>query len=103
MSTITITWKAFNTTDPKRLQDFGLTGRTPVTSKTIEIAEADGADPYHVCELLFSDTNKYQGSLWDLLQPLPENRTHTAMSVGDEVTIDGRTFRCADIGFEEVE
>lgn len=102
MSTITVTWKAFNNNDPKRLQDFADAGRVPVTSRTIEVAEADGADPYHVCELLFSDTNKYQGSLWDLLQPLPENRTHTAMSVGDEVTIDGRTFRCVDIGFEEV-
>jgi len=52
--------------------------------------------------MVFQNTNLYQGAMWDALQPLPEDRTHTAMSVGDEVTINGQTFRCEDIGFKEV-
>lgn len=102
MATITVTWKAFSNNDPKRLQDFADAGRSPVTSRTIEASTADGVDHYQLCEFLFRDTNTYQGSLWNLLQPLPEDRTHTAMSVGDEVTIDGHTYRCADFGFEKV-
>lgn len=102
MATITVTWKAFANNDPKRLQDFADSGRSPVTSRTIESQSADGVAHDLLCEFIFRDTNTYQGSLWTLLQPLPEDRTHTALSVGDEVTIDGRTYRCADIGFEEV-
>ena len=102
MATITVTWKAFNNDDPKRLQDFAETGRSPVTSRTIEVGTADGVNHDTICEHLFRDTNLYQGNWWVLLQPLPEDRTHTAMSVGDEVTIDGRTYRCMDIGFAEV-
>lgn len=102
MSTITVIWKAFDNKDPKRLQDFADAGRVPVTSKTIEVGTAIGVDPHALCEMLFRDTNTYQGSLWDLLQPLPRTRTHTAMSVGDEVIIDGRKYRCEDFGFKEV-
>jgi hypothetical protein len=89
MATITVTWKAFNTPGAG-------------ASKTIEASSANGVDHYTLCEFLFRDTNTYRGSLWDLLQPLPENRTHTALSVGDEVTIDGLTYRCADLGFVRV-
>jgi hypothetical protein len=102
MATITVTWKAFNNNDPKRLRDFAETGRKPVTSRTIEVGSADGVAHDLLCEFVFRDTNTYSGNLWTLLQPLPEERTHTAMSVGDEVTIDGRTYRCEDIGFKEV-
>ena len=102
MSTITVIWKAFNSDDPKRLQDFADAGRKPVTSKTIETDLTFGASHSYICERLFRDTNLYEGEFWNLLQPLPEDRTHTAMSVGDEVIINGRTYRCADVGFEEV-
>jgi hypothetical protein len=102
MSTITVTWKAFDNNDPKRLQDFADAGRKPVTSRTIEVETADGVAHDLLCEFLFRDTNTYSGNFWTLLQPLPEERTHTAMSVGDEVTIDGKTYRCEDIGFKEV-
>jgi hypothetical protein len=90
MNTITVTWKAFS-------KDGNY------ASKTIETSTTLGVQPEMICEFIFRDTNTYQGSFWTLLQPLPENRTHTALSVGDEVTIDGRTFRCADIGFEEIQ
>ena len=102
MSTITVTWKAFNNNDPKRLQEFADQGRNPVTSRTIEVENTMGVSHSYICEMLFRDTNWYEGPFWDLLQPLPEDRTHTSMSVGDEVTIEGTTYRCADLGFEEV-
>jgi hypothetical protein len=103
MATITVTWKAFNSDDPKRLQDFADQGRNPVTSRTIEAENTFGVSHSYICEMLFRDTNLYKGELWNLLQPLPEDRTHTAMSVGDEVTINGTTYRCADMGFKEVD
>jgi hypothetical protein len=52
---------------------------------------------------LFRDTNLYQGELWDLIEPnLSPKRTHTALSVRDEVSIDGRRYVCAGIGWEPV-
>lgn len=102
MTRITVTWKAFDNKDPKRLQDFADAGRVPVTSTTIETKIGENLNPFSVCEMVFHSTNTYQGDLWDALQPLPEDRTHTALCVGDEVTIDGQTYRCDDFGFSEV-
>ena len=92
MKTITITWKAFVTDEvPSR----------KAVSKTIKYDTA--LDDEALCEKAFRETNLYTGYLWEALQPLPEGRTHTALSVGDEVTIDDRTYRCEHIGWELVE
>ena len=54
-----------------------------------------------LCELLFRETNLYEGALWDLMEPhLPPARTHTALSVGDRVVIDDRVYRCEPVGWE---
>lgn len=54
-----------------------------------------------ICERIWANMNQYQGKVWDALESfLPANRSHTALSVGDEVRIDGRAYRCADFGFE---
>jgi hypothetical protein len=42
--------------------------------------------------------------VWNLLQPLlPANRTHTSLSIGDEVTIAKEgvaiTYRCESVGW----
>jgi hypothetical protein len=93
MTTITVTWKAFADS---------LTFKEKVTSATIKTNRIQG-DGIAIAEVVFRDTNLYQGVLWDLLEPvLPENRTHTALSVGDEVTVDGRTYQCASIGWVEL-
>jgi hypothetical protein len=85
MKTITITWKAFGES----------------TSATIEWDYSDSQD---VCDQAFRDTNLYNGSLWEALEPhLPENRTHTALSVGDEVEVAGLTHRCGPAGWSIVE
>jgi hypothetical protein len=90
MKTITITWKAFG--NP--------------TSATIEWDYPDtGLHSITVCEQVYEATNLYRGALWDALEPhLPENRTHTALSVGDEVEIVGfLTHRCEPAGWSIVE
>ena len=46
------------------------------------------------------NTNLYAGKVWDAVESvMPAERSHTALSVGDFVSIDGRTYRCADLGF----
>lgn len=80
--TITITWKAF-----------GEPASATITINTIKNAE-------ELCEEVFRDTNLYGGDIWDALVPvLPEDRTHTALSVGDEVEIDGVVYRCDVFGW----
>lgn len=57
----------------------------------------------YVCERVWADMNKYEGDIWNALEPfLPSPRPHTAMSVGDEIRIDGRAYVCADFGFEAI-
>lgn len=93
MSTITVTWKAF----PRE----GIAERHE-TSRTIEFHAGAGITDQAICEMVFRDTNLYSGTFWEWLQPLPEDRTHTALSVGDTVAIDDRVWKCADFGFELV-
>jgi hypothetical protein len=84
---ITITWQAFGTP----------------TSATIDWS--NNGDSSHdamlsICNKVFEDTNKYQGALWNVLEPLlPQDRTHTALSVGDTVTINDIVFTCAPMGW----
>lgn len=81
-TTITITWKAFGSP----------------TSATIQYDT--GLDEDAILAKAFRETNLYEGYLWNALEPhLPEDRTHTALSVGDEVTINGNVFRCEPFGW----
>ena len=57
-------------------------------------------DDLEICEMVFANTNLYRGQVWDALQPLPTDRTHTSLSVGDVVLVDGRAYECASFGFE---
>lgn len=65
-------------------------------------------DDRALCEALFEQANTYQGPLFALLQPGLEatcdlGRRHTALSVGDRISIDDRTWECAPIGWERVD
>lgn len=43
------------------------------------------------------------GPLWDLIEPvMPEDRSHTALSIGDEVEIDGKSYRVEPVGWLEL-
>lgn len=93
MATIIITWKSF--TEP-----------TQSTSATVSFNYNAELTPHaRLCDYIFEQTNLYRGQFWDLLEPvLPANRSHTALSVGDEITIynhnNGFTYRCAHWGWE---
>lgn len=78
-------------------------GQDPVTERTVETDILDGMTDEQICEILFRDTNLYEGAAWDILQPLPETRTHTALSVGDYVVVDGRMYRCATVGWKRTD
>jgi len=93
MATIIITWNSF-------------TKPTQSASATISFDyNAEVFSHNQICDIVFEQTNLYQGALWNVLEPaLPDNRTHTALSVGDEVTIynhnTGFTYRCNPFGWE---
>lgn len=96
MSQVKITWKAFG--DKPEAGKF-------VSSVEFEtefkIAEAD-VDQF--LNVVYRVTNLYSGNLWDIIQPkLSPTRTHTALSVGDEIEIDGQVYIVADFGFEKIE
>jgi hypothetical protein len=96
MSKVKVTWKAFG--DKPKAGKF-------VSSVEFEtefkIAEAD-VDQF--LNVVYRVTNTYSGNLWEIIQPkLSPTRTHTSLSIGDEVEIDGRVYIVADLGFEKIE
>ena len=97
---ITITWKAFQHrhTDSKQ----GVTSASVAVDYDTAVVSNE-----QVCDIVFAQTNCYAGSLWEKLEPvLPANRTHTALSVGDEVTISKEgvaiTYRCDNFGWQVI-
>jgi hypothetical protein len=68
----------------------------------IDITGYEIIDDLELCEALYKATNTYAGDLWNRMQPLPENRTHTALSVGDVVVIRGTGYLCSMIGFQKI-
>ncbi len=93
MNKVKITWKAF--------ADRPALGADKVTS--VELDTELYVTPLEFCNMVFRATNTYHGALWDLIEPkLSPNRTHTALSVGDEVTVDDVTYRCERAGWSVV-
>lgn len=73
---IKITWKAF--------KDVPQTSVTFNAEGLFAIGEGD----YQICNKIFQDTNLYTGLVWDKIKDnLPQERSHTALSVGDEITL----------------
>lgn len=77
----------------------------------------NGMSDLEICDELYRQTNLYTGEAWNILSAiLPENRTHTALSVsvgpinelgqitwsGDTVEVDGRAYMVKEFGWEEV-
>jgi hypothetical protein len=89
---IAITWKAF--------------GDIPDSNRKISTVEfeadfaitEENVDTF--LEVVYAQTNTYRGNLWNIIEPLlSPTRTHTALSVGDEIAIDDKTYKVADCGF----
>lgn len=107
VATIEITWTAYGTMGADKenykqhLASKGYELRQDA-SATIELELGEQTD-LELCERIYANTNLYQGVIWDTLQAvIPADRPHTALSVGDLVSIDGRKYVCADIGFSLV-
>ena len=105
MTKIKITWKAFGDNVER--------GRF-ISSVELELPK-QVSDDFRICEAIYKVTN-LQGELADFGASLTEInlwktiesklspiRTHTSLSVGDEVEIDGRAYICADLGFKLLE
>lgn len=53
-----------------------------------------------ICNAIYSNTNHYAGKFWDALQEvIPADRPHTALSMGDKISIDGREYVCSEFGW----
>jgi hypothetical protein len=96
MQNITITWVSMRDSEQTASMNFWA---TTFYNSDIELLEK-----------LYENTNLYQGHFWDryIANALPANRTHTALSVNDLITLDDgngnvRTYKCADFGWERVE
>jgi hypothetical protein len=96
MSKVKISWKAFG--DKPEQGKFV----TSVEFETDFKLEEGYIEQF--LNIAYRQTNTYSGNLWDIIQPqLSEIRTHTALSVGDEIEIDGQVYIVADFGFEKIE
>ena len=97
INTATIYWKAFG--------EDADAGRY-FSSVTLNLGDIDASDENHdaICEAIFHATNTYSGRLWEQIEPvLASYRTHTALSVGDEIRVGTKLYRCEPIGFSEIE
>jgi hypothetical protein len=92
MANITITWQAFGN-KPERNRFV-----SSVTFETeFDITDSNRDDFFNV---LYRNTNLYNGNLWNLIEPLlSPTRTHTALSIGDKIAVDGTAYLVADCGF----
>lgn len=91
---VKITWKAFG--DRPERERF-------ISSVEVEAPAVFSNDVMDTLNLIYADTNLYQGFFWNLIEKkLSPTRTHTALSVGDEVEINGVAYRCNDFGWGKV-
>jgi len=102
---ITITWKAFSNNTFATKQ--GITSATLELSNDLDVFTDTGW-----CDFMYEVTNLQDEIydftrnatklfVWNKLKPLlPANRTHTSLSVGDEITINENTYRCENVGWE---
>lgn len=100
LHTITVRW---NTLHEEHLRSRGVTRECWTLDHTFTVEMSEGLTPQGVAETVFAHTNFYAGYVWDAMQPLPEPRPHTALSVGDVVIVDGLALYCDDFGFKVLE
>lgn len=96
MVEIKVSWKAF---EPRNDRE-----HTSVWFRLDDVSSPNGKIDTDICNVLYSQTNQYIGKLWDIIEPkLSPKRTHTALSIGDEIEIDGRVWRCSEIGWKRID
>jgi hypothetical protein len=56
-----------------------------------------------ICEAIYRQTHGCTGELWDAIAPaLPTECSHSSLSLGDDVIIDGRRYRFHVTGFKPI-
>lgn len=102
--TVTVTWNTIVPQTPQHIAHYEerfANGLARSASATIEVPAF--ANTYELLNKIYEATNLYSGSIWDALEPhLPANRSHTAISIGDVITINGIGFEVAEMGWTEV-
>jgi len=49
---------------------------------------------------IYGDMNTYSGKFYDAIaEVMPAERSHTALSIGDIIEIDGRAYTCEEFGW----
>ena len=87
----------------KMLEDEGVAIK-PDVSLEFEFDFHKYLSDHDIAEHVFMNTNTYSGAVWYAIEKLlPTNRSHTALSMGDLVEIDGRVYRCEAVGFKKLE
>ncbi len=100
--TVQVKWNIYCPTSPAHIAGY----HNEIAKGEIEagarsrVVRVEGNDPWEICEDIFEQTNLYEGEIWEALQPLPARRSHTALSVGDVVIINGDRYICRGVGFE---
>lgn len=103
MKTVTLVWAMWHD-DPQIAAQIRIQGKQPVAEKSFEYDDELVDFPDNkLLEELFAQTNLYSGWLWDLMQPLPDVRSHTSLSVGDYVVIENHAYRCDSVGWSPVD
>ena len=58
----------------------------------------------HIIYAIYGDMNTYEGKYYDAIaEVMPAERSHTALSIGDIVEIDGRAYTCKEFGWSEAQ
>ena len=104
---ITVKWTAFKTVlDNEFAVDLARKGKIGDAEMTFEDEIPAAMFDEEILDLLFEQTNLYRGQVWsaNFEGKMPENRSHTALSIGDQVVIerndDRSEYVCRDVGWE---
>jgi hypothetical protein len=96
MTEIKISWKALELSGDRE--------HASVKFELADVTNKDGAIDTDICNVLFSQTNHRLGKLWDIIKPnLSPKRTHTGLTYGDEIEIDGRVWVCSELGWKRLD
>ena len=105
MTQIKITWKAFN--------EVARPGMEKSASATFVESFDSTATHDAILNAIYTATNlkceleefgysKAYVQLWNVISTFaPANRTHTSLSIGDEIELDGIAYEVATIGFKQ--
>ena len=107
MTSIAITYKAFQ----RHSAELEASGKVGITTARIDVVLPAVKDEI-ILDMIYKVTNLqndlyefgstvFEKFLWSEIKVnLPVNRTHTSLSVGDEVQIDDRLYSIEQVGFK---